>query len=88
MFPDMKGAVFGVKEGDTFAIAESEAVLKIVETPGHKTDHISFILTDPKEAPHNILFPGDAVLGSPSVSCDNLVDYMNSLKKLYDLNAD
>ena len=38
----------------------------MIETPGHKEDHLSYGLLD-KYNQEKILFPGDAILGSPSV---------------------
>ena len=58
---------------------------KSLLTPGHCSDHMSFLLSCPSE---RILFSGDVILGSPSTSVENLNDYMLSLYKLLKLPID
>ena len=54
-------------------------VLEAIHTPGHISDHISFLL---KSGQEDILFCGDIILDSPSTVVDDLPIYM---KTLYDL---
>jgi glyoxylase-like metal-dependent hydrolase (beta-lactamase superfamily II) len=60
--------------------------LHAVETPGHKADHMSYLLKS--QTNHKLLFPGDAILGTPSTSFDCLISYMKSLDKMQKLNPD
>jgi glyoxylase-like metal-dependent hydrolase (beta-lactamase superfamily II) len=60
--------------------------LEAIYTPGHISDHMSFLLTH-SEAAETILFSGDIILGSPSTAVENLSDYMETLRKLKDTPA-
>ncbi len=51
--------------------------VEVIETPGHKTDHLSYAMKQPiisKDALNDvigidhILFAGDMILGTPSVN--------------------
>jgi glyoxylase-like metal-dependent hydrolase (beta-lactamase superfamily II) len=46
---------------------ESETILGVIETPGHRSDHCSFSLKN-TALKQNFLFPCDMILGSDSVS--------------------
>lgn len=46
--------------------------LQIIETPGHTSDHISFGVKSEQER-EDVLFPGDAILGSQSVNFQFLI---------------
>jgi glyoxylase-like metal-dependent hydrolase (beta-lactamase superfamily II) len=54
-------------------------VINTVETPGHKSDHNSYLLN--YEGAFDG-FLGDTVLGTPSVSCDDMTQYMKDLKRI------
>ena len=49
------------------------ANLTLMESPGHTEDHACFVLN------YDILFAGDAIIGTPSGSFENLNLYLNSL---------
>ena len=59
--------------------------MKSIYTPGHITDHMSFLLKhkgmDDMPA-ESVLFSGDIILGSPSTMVENLSDYMKTLNML------
>lgn len=50
-------------------------------TPGHITDHVSYLLKHPQET---ILVSGDIILGGPSTVVQDLKVYMNTLYSLRD----
>ena len=62
--------------------------LKGIETPGHKADHMSYLLESNSGEYKNLLFPGDTILGTPSTTFDCLISYMKSLDKMLALNPD
>ena len=53
-----------------------DLALTAIYTPGHISDHMSFLLND------DVLFSGDIILGSPSTAVEDLSVYMKTLKKL------
>lgn len=65
-------------EGGTFG------PLRVIETPGHAADHLSFLVDD-------VLFVGDTVLGEGSVFIPPepgaLASYLHSLEKLSSIEA-
>ena len=69
IYPHLR--VHNVQGGDKFKV--DECVITAIETPGHRSDHNSYSL---KSKTQNILFPGDMILGSPSV-------ILSSLRKQY-----
>ena len=58
--------------------------LKAIYTPGHISDHMSFLLRHDDESLSNYLFSGDIILGAPSTVVEDLPLYMETLKKLRD----
>ena len=48
--------------------------IESIYTPGHISDHMSFLLKSAEEGP--ILFSGDIILGSPSTVVEDLTVYM------------
>jgi glyoxylase-like metal-dependent hydrolase (beta-lactamase superfamily II) len=76
-----------VSDGDTITIGNVS--LKVIHTPGHSRGHICLYDEDRK-----ILFSGDQVLGSgtpyvgkwPDGSNGDMSDYINSLRKLKELD--
>jgi glyoxylase-like metal-dependent hydrolase (beta-lactamase superfamily II) len=73
-YPKLEASLININEKDEFNIKVSNpdeiAVLKPIETPGHKIDHLSFGLyisnTQSKRETCD-LFAGDTILGTPSV---------------------
>ncbi|CCG84242.1 protein of unknown function [Taphrina deformans PYCC 5710] len=53
------------------------ATLRAVHTPGHTTDHLSFLLLE-----DNVLFTADHILGGSTSVFEDLKTYMSSLRKL------
>lgn len=66
--------------GDHQIFAVEGATIEAVSTPGHTSDHTSFLL---KET--NALFSGDCILGKGSTVFESLVDFMKSLDRLKSL---
>ena len=77
--------VQNIENGDKFRFQKSgtindQMVLESIHTPGHISDHISFLLKTGQG--EDILFSGDIILDSPSTVVEDLPVYM---KTLYDL---
>lgn len=70
---------------DHAAIALGDRVVRAVHTPGHRFDHLCFLVED-----NGVLFAGDLVAGSGTVVIappeGDLLDYMASLRRLLALN--
>lgn len=70
---------------DDEALELGERVLRVVFTPGHRFDHVCFLLEDTRT-----LFAGDLVAGSGTVVIappeGDLLDYMASLRRLLALD--
>ena len=75
--PELQKHTRPMKEADKF-IVEEENLVRVLETPGHRLDHCSFSLTN-KLLQQCYLFPGDLILGSVSVSMDDLDLYLQDL---------
>ena len=70
-----------LNDGDIFETAEFE--LEVIHTPGHASNHLCYLHADTKW-----LVTGDHVINGSTVVIDppdgNMVDYLNSLKRLMD----
>eukprot|EP00347_Sterkiella_histriomuscorum_P013976 403362637 len=92
-YPSLEGKVQDLTHGEVFDI-DDEFELKSLFTPGHASDHFSFLLSEKNKSidftkkaenskrNENYLFSGDIILGTPSTSVSELTDYMNSLYQL------
>ncbi|EEH09144.1 metallo-beta-lactamase superfamily protein [Histoplasma capsulatum G186AR] len=69
-----------IEDGQIFQV--QGATLRAIHTPGHTTDHVSFLLED-----ENALFTGDNVLGHGTAVFENLVLYLSTLEKMRNLGA-
>ncbi|VDL65544.1 unnamed protein product [Nippostrongylus brasiliensis] len=69
-----------ISEGHLFK--QDDVTLRVIETKGHTTDHISILYEE-----EGILFSGDCILGEGSTVFENLTDYMISLRKLLQLTC-
>jgi len=79
----------GLGEGDVLAAAGVE--VRVLATPGHTADSLSFAVAPADErSPHGVL-TGDTVLGRGSTVVAHpdgrLADYLDSLRRLRDLGA-
>ena len=77
--------VHAIKEGE---VIEAEgATLVAIHTPGHSSDHLCYYLKEEKA-----LFSGDLILGGSTTVIPpgdgNLVQYMDSLRRLLDLDIE
>lgn len=70
-----------LNDGDIFETAEFE--LEVIHTPGHASNHLCYLHADTKW-----LITGDHIINGSTVVIDppdgNMVDYLNSLKRLMD----
>jgi glyoxylase-like metal-dependent hydrolase (beta-lactamase superfamily II) len=70
MFPHLRECMQHIDKRDHFSIEESicgeQTKLRVIETPGHRSDHLSFSISNSELSQHS-LFPGDMILGSRSV---------------------
>ena len=88
VFEEFKGIEERTKhleDGVKFSVSGTELEIEALFTPGHKTDHMGYLLRTDQEI---ILFPGDAVLDTASTSCDNMIQYWRDLDRYQDLKAD
>jgi glyoxylase-like metal-dependent hydrolase (beta-lactamase superfamily II) len=77
---------------------EAESGIAAIATPGHATDHLSFVIAPGHDvAPDvggSICFSGDLILGEgstivpPAQEGGSLADYMNSLRSLAELDLE
>jgi endoribonuclease LACTB2 len=64
-----------IEDGQIFEV--QGVTLKAVHTPGHTTDHMSFIFEQ-----EDALFTGDTVLGAGTAVFEDLASYMDSLERM------
>lgn len=64
-----------IPDGATFPVGSD--TLRAIHTPGHCFDHHSYFLEQAR-----VLFAGDLVAGTGTVVIGDLLDYLNSLKRL------
>jgi glyoxylase-like metal-dependent hydrolase (beta-lactamase superfamily II) len=73
----------GLGEGDVVAAAGVE--VRVLATPGHSADSLSFVLEPHADAPRSVL-TGDTILGRGTTVVaypdGNLADYLQSLRRL------
>lgn len=70
-----------IKDGEVFSV--EGGTIRAVFTPGHSTDHMSFLLEE--EA---AIFTGDCMLGHGTTAIENLEQHMQSLLKIEGLHCD
>lgn len=69
-----------INDGETIGIPG--ATLQVVYTPGHKEDHVCFLLKE-----ENALFTGDSILGRGSTYVQDYPVYMESLYRMQQLGV-
>lgn len=84
--PKIKGISVKLSEGDIFTPAGLETEFKVIATPGHTLDHLSFYAAD---AEPGLLFCGDTLF---SAGCGRMFEgtaeqFYTSLRKLAELPA-
>ncbi|KAI1501550.1 putative metallo-beta-lactamase domain protein [Biscogniauxia marginata] len=75
---DPKDGQLDIADGQTFEV--EGATLTAVHTPGHTTDHISFVFRE-----EDALFTGDNVLGQGTAVFEDLGTYLGSLARMENL---
>lgn len=82
-YPMIKEHLRTLNDGQSFKFDDFS--LQCVYTPGHIDDHMSFLLTTESE---RLLIVGDVVLGSPSAVVEDLDVYLQTLRKLQEMEVD
>jgi glyoxylase-like metal-dependent hydrolase (beta-lactamase superfamily II) len=76
-----------LEDGDLLEVDRGERALRVLATPGHASDHLSYFLM-----PDRALFTGDLVLGEGSAMVGhpdgNVGDYLASLERLVSLRPE
>ncbi|XP_060516704.1 endoribonuclease LACTB2-like [Cylas formicarius] len=67
-----------LKDGQEFTV--DGATIRVIHTPGHSPDHVSFHLLE-----DNAVFSGDCVLGDGTAAFEDLDKYMESLQELLNI---
>ena len=89
--PELKESLVHIKEGDTFPLDDLE--LMPIETPGHTSDHLCFLLKEIIEVNGSkidkySLFSGDHIVGASSTYFEDYPKYYDSLVKTRKLIED
>jgi glyoxylase-like metal-dependent hydrolase (beta-lactamase superfamily II) len=64
--PELIPYAHHVKDKEQYEVGDG-TMINVIKTPGHRNDHFSYGLTGLSNG-KKILFPGDLILGSDSVS--------------------